>query len=82
MINFWGSDLSFRVADTTAYSTLFQGDVNRDGLVNMRDISDAILAFNSFHGTARWNPDADVDNSGRVDMRDIVIIVLNFGRHE
>jgi hypothetical protein len=77
-----GSDMPFRVADGAAYSVLFQGDVNNDGVVNMRDISDAILAFNSFPGTPRWNPNADIDNSGRVDMRDIVIIVLNFGRHE
>jgi hypothetical protein len=58
------------------------GDVNNDGTVNMKDISDAVLAFNSFPlSSSRWNPRADLDENGHVDMRDIVIVVLNFGKH-
>jgi len=57
-------------------------DVNQDGVVDTKDISLAVAAFNSSPGSPRWNPNADVDNSSRVDMRDIVIIVLNFGQHE
>ena len=45
----------------------------------MRDVSQAVIAFNSFVGTARWDMYADVDGNGHVDMRDIVIIVLKFG---
>jgi hypothetical protein len=58
-----------------------KGDVNNDGMIDIRDVSEAVLAFNSFTGTTRWNPFADVDDSGRVDMKDIVAIVLNFGKH-
>jgi hypothetical protein len=82
LLNANGVDILFKPADSLAHSILFQGDVNNDGIVNMRDVNDAILAFNSFLGGVRWNPAADLDNSGRVDMRDLVIIVLNFNKHE
>jgi PKD repeat protein len=58
------------------------GDINNDGIVNMRDVQNAVYMFNSFPGTVRWNPDADIDDNGRIDMRDINIVVINFNRHE
>jgi hypothetical protein len=57
------------------------GDVNFDGTADMRDVGIAILAFNSFPNTPRWNAFADLDGNGRVDMRDVVLVVLNFGKH-
>lgn len=54
------------------------GDINNDGTVNMKDVMIAILAFNSFPDTARWNPNADIDSNGHIDMRDILLIVLHF----
>jgi hypothetical protein len=56
------------------------GDVNGDGLVNMRDVSLAIIAFRSYPGRANWNPEADVHHDNLVDMRDLTMIVLNFYR--
>lgn len=60
----------------------FLGDINNDGVVNMKDVGEAVLAFNSFLDTPRWNPFADVDGDGRVDLKDINMIVLNFNKHE
>jgi parallel beta-helix repeat protein len=57
------------------------GDVNGDGKVDMRDINLAIVAFNAFPNTLRWNVCADVDGNGHVDMRDVMLVVLNFGEH-
>ena len=54
------------------------GDVNYDGTVNMRDVMAAILAFNSFRDTPRWDSRADLDSNGHIDMRDINLVVLNF----
>jgi parallel beta-helix repeat protein len=62
--------------------TRLLGDVNHDRRINIKDVALAVLAFNSFPGSSRWNPDADIDNSGHVDMRDLVLIVLNFNKHE
>jgi hypothetical protein len=58
------------------------GDINNDGTVDMKDVMNAVHAFNSFPGKSRWSPYADVDGNGRVDMRDLLIIVINFNRHE
>ena len=75
------SILAFSYAIFTVHAFL-PADVNQDGVVDTKDISLAVAAFNSSPGSPRWNPNADVDNSSRVDMRDIVIIALNFGQHE
>ena len=57
------------------------GDVNGDGATNMRDVYSACLAFRSFPGHLKWNPDCDLNRDVRVDMRDINAVVLNFGKH-
>jgi hypothetical protein len=72
-------DIPFEVVNSTAHSVTCFGDVNSDGIVDMRDVSQAVIAFNSFVGTARWDMYADVDGNGHVDMRDIVMVVLKFG---
>jgi thermitase len=57
------------------------GDVNGDGTVDMRDVYSAVLAFRSFPGRLKWNPDCDLNRDGMVDMRDITAVVLNFRKH-
>jgi hypothetical protein len=75
-----GADIPFDVVNSTVHSVSRPlGDVNGDTVVDMKDVSLAVAAFNSYIGSAQWNYYADVDGDGRVDMRDIVIIVLNFG---
>lgn len=63
------------------YDYNFHGDVNNDGLIDMKDVNLAVQAFNSFSNTLRWNPRADLDDNGRIDMRDIAVAVLNFNKH-
>ncbi len=55
------------------------GDLNCDGRTDMKDVTLAVQAFNSFPGGSRWNPDADLDNNGRVDLRDIGAVLTHFG---
>lgn len=82
LLNASSYDIRFMVGNSNASSVNFHGDVNKDGVVNVRDVSEAVLAFNSFPSTNRWNANADLDNNDHVDMRDIVIVVLNFNKHE
>ena len=56
------------------------GDVNGDGMVDMRDVSEAIIAFNAFRGFPRWNAQANLNQDDRIDMRDLVLIVTHFGK--
>lgn len=62
---------------------MLTGDVNNDGIVNMKDIAAFVNShsFNAFSGYARYVPYMDIDASGRVDVRDLLIIATNFMRH-
>lgn len=56
------------------------GDLNDDGIVDMRDIGIACSAFGSWPEHPRWNPIADLNSDDLVDMRDIAIICFNLGK--
>jgi hypothetical protein len=55
-------------------------DVNRDGIVNMRDIGAIANDFNAVQGDGRYKPECDLNNDGIVNMRDIGIAVLCFNK--
>jgi len=75
-----GLSIPFTSLDAS-YRYYVSADVNNDGTVNMKDIADAVSAFNSFPGKSNWNPYADLNNDGTVNMRDIAIIIFNFNKH-
>jgi hypothetical protein len=54
------------------------GDANKDGIIDMRDITAAILAFRKSAGEPGYDPNLDVDKNGIIDMRDIVALILRF----
>ena len=56
------------------------GDLNYDGKVDMKDIYCVAVAFYSYPGHPRWNPECDLNDDGRVDMKDIYLIIKNFGK--
>jgi archaellum component FlaF (FlaF/FlaG flagellin family) len=56
------------------------GDINGDNIVDMRDIGAIVIAYGSFPGHARWNPEADMNNDNTIDMRDVALTARNFGR--
>jgi hypothetical protein len=56
----------------------WMGDINGDGIVDMRDISDACAAFGSYPSRPNWNFYADLNRDGRVDLRDIGICCNNY----
>jgi hypothetical protein len=57
-----------------------EGDLNNDGKVDMKDVRTAAIAFGSYLGHERWNPDADVNGDERVDMCDVRRITKNIGK--
>jgi len=56
------------------------GDINQDGIVDIRDISIVGRAYGSYPGHPKWNPDADLNGDGIVDIRDIAIVARNFAQ--
>ena len=69
----------FEGSDIILVSAL-TGDINVDGKVDMRDLSIVALAFGSYPGDPRWNPEADINGDNKIDMRDLVFICKNFGK--
>jgi len=61
-------------------SVRMPGDLNIDGLVDMRDMALGALAFGSYPGRGRWNPIADENEDNIVDVRDMVLIAMRFGK--
>ncbi len=59
---------------------LTPGNVNYDGIVDMRDIGAIGRAFGSYPGHSRWNFRCDLNGDRKVDMRDIGIAARNFGK--
>jgi len=53
-------------------------DVNKDGVVDQRDMTRAQRYFGSTPDSENWNADADVDRNGEVDINDIVLILQQF----
>ena len=50
------------------------GDVNGDGVVNIFDVVETALAFGSYPGHPRWNPDADLRPDDTIDIFDLVLV--------
>jgi hypothetical protein len=54
-------------------------DVNRDGIIDMKDIALAARAFGTTGGDPRWNQYADINGDGKIDMKDLGAIAKIFG---
>ncbi|MGD0160804.1 MAG: dockerin type I domain-containing protein [Candidatus Bathyarchaeia archaeon] len=57
------------------------GDVNGDGVVDLRDIALVARAFGSTPGGPNWNPAADINGDGTVNMEDVTLVARNFESH-
>ncbi len=55
------------------------GDLDRDGIVGLADLSLILGAFGSCAGDAAYLPASDVDASGCVELADLSALLENFG---
>ena len=65
-------------ADNAQIKVILLGDMNKDNLINMRDITAVIQVFGTTPSSPNWNPDADLNKDLVVNMRDISILVQTF----
>lgn len=67
----------FVIIYSTGIATSKPGDINLDGVVDIRDLDLAAKAFGSYRGgDPRWNYAADLNRDGKVDIVDLVIIAM------
>lgn len=57
----------------------FVGDLNKDGKVNILDITIVARAFGTEPGDPHWNPVADVNGDGIVNILDVALVAREFG---
>jgi len=60
---------------------ILAGDYDENGKVDMKDIGYICLAYGSYPGHPKWNPNADINDDGKVDMKDIGIACMHYGQH-
>jgi len=61
-----------------------QGDVNRDGEVNLFDAVSLLKAYGSKYCQPEYheNPNNDLNCDGKIDVNDAVILLINYGRKD
>jgi ABC-type transport system substrate-binding protein len=56
------------------------GDVNRDGYIDVSDLSVLGIAYGCFSWMPCYNVDADLNQDGVIEGRDLALITLSFGQ--
>jgi len=74
------TDLTDNIGYGGAVKVKMLGDINSDGVIDIRDVAEVGRAFASYTGHPRWNPQADLNLDGYVDIRDIALVGRNFGK--
>jgi len=72
------------MALTTSASTLNSrsgclADLNKDGIVDIMDLSIVARALGTYPGHQKWNPEADLNNDYVVDILDITLLAKDYG---
>jgi hypothetical protein len=65
---------------TNNFTMPYPTDLNRDGIVNILDMTIAAGAFGSRPGDLNWNATADIDKNGWINILDIVKVAIDFGK--
>jgi hypothetical protein len=61
-------------------SVILNSDINKDGKVNMVDVTIVAKAFGTVSGDSRWDETADLDNNGTINIVDVSIVAKDFGK--
>lgn len=72
-----GTDSDFRAFILEVTSN---PDLNRDGIVDILDMTIVAKAFSSRHGDANWNPVADLNGDSAVNIVDVSLLARSYGK--
>jgi hypothetical protein len=76
------TDVSLLTTDIRIYSiSLWPGDVQQDGAINMSDVIEISSCFNvSSSNTSRYKSEYDLNNDNSINMADVMIVTENFNK--
>lgn len=75
-----GSLILFNVSVVYATDLKAAADVDRDGTVNIRDLTLVAKQFGETIGENQGVPNPDVDRDGTVNIRDLTLVAKYFGQ--
>ncbi|MCC6005128.1 MAG: C25 family cysteine peptidase [Thermofilum sp.] len=55
------------------------GDINRDGIVDYKDLAILISKYGTKKGNIEYYEDADLNNDGEINYKDLAILISNYG---
>jgi hypothetical protein len=55
------------------------GDVNGDGIVDIKDVAAVSKAFGTQPGMPLWNEAADINRDRKIDIKDVALVSRKFG---
>ena len=65
---------------STSLPLSFRGDVNRDGKVDIADLSTVAAHFGSVLGSTNYLAAADLNGNGKIDIVDLTLCATDFGK--
>ncbi len=65
---------------TSQIAVTFVTDLNKDGKVNIQDITIVAVAYGSKPGDPKWNAIADLDKNGQINIIDISMVAKDYGK--
>ncbi len=69
----------FAATETVLCSKPIEADIDKNGVVDLRDLGALARTYGSHRGDGRWYPKTDLNGDGEVNLRDLAIIVRNYG---
>jgi hypothetical protein len=73
-------ELSMWNTTSTQITITFQTDLNKDGTVNILDITMVAAAYGSKPGDQKWNALADLDKNDQVNIIDVTMVARDYGK--
>jgi hypothetical protein len=68
-----------QAAATHTFEVKLEGDVNGDGVVDIKDVTLTVRAYGATPDKPNWNPACDLNNDSIIDVKDITIVLRNYG---
>jgi outer membrane protein assembly factor BamB len=65
---------------TSQIALTFVTDLNKDGKVNIQDITIVAVAYGSKPGDPKWNAIADLDKNGWINIIDMTMVAKDYGK--
>jgi ABC-type transport system substrate-binding protein len=69
----------YHVALDGYFDNTHPADINKDGTVDIKDLSIISKSYGYMEGEPEYNPDADLNDDGIIDLMDLVIAAFDFG---